>query len=212
MTARLGDLKTAIASEAEIEKQAAEHTARAADLHYSSECDDADAARIESEGAAADAMLAGKTAPARRDARAADLRQSAKTKLAAAEKARARAAEVAEGLPAARDAVTSATLGYMREARDDARADLLTALSGAVEPLARMIASDLVRQRLIGDRYQFDPRQHDPAGLWSGAVLVEKLVRAIPPRLRPDGFADAVKDRAGEIAADIIRNLREAQE
>ena len=167
MTAALEKLETALAAQAEIERQTAEHNDRAADLVYGAECDMAEAARIEDEAetAAAEALLAGKLAPARRDAKVADLQRSAKVKEAAAEKARANAAEVAAGLPAAREAVTTATLGFIRDSRDNGRADLLTVLSGAAEPLARMIASDLVRQHLVGDRYSFDPREHAGRGL-----------------------------------------------
>jgi hypothetical protein len=140
-----------------------------------------------------------------------DLHSSARVKRAAAEKARANAVEVAAGLPAAQAAVTSAALGHMRRARDEAHADLTTAINAAVEPLARMIAADLVRQRLVGDRYSFDPREHDPADLWSGAVLAEKLLKGIPPRLRPEGIAEAIRNRAEEIAGDTIRQLEEGR-
>lgn len=214
MTAAFDALTATLAASAEIERQAREHNAQAADLAYAAERDESEAARIESEaeGAAADALLAGKAAPANADSKWADLRHAAKVKCAAAEKARVKAAEVAAGLPAAQAAATSATLGFMRASRDEARTDLMTAINAAVEPLARMIAADLVRQRLVGDRYSFDPREHDPADLWSGAVLAEKLVKGIPPRLRPEGFAEAIRNRAEEIAGDTIRQLREVQE
>jgi len=211
MTAAFDALKAALAASAEIERQAHEHDAQAADLAYAAERDEAEAARIEneSEGAAADALLAGKTAPARADSNSEKLRQEAKIKSAAAEKARVKAAEVAAGYPAAQAVVTSAALGFMRGARDEARADLAAALITAVEPLARMIAADRVRQHLVGDRYSFDPREHDPGDLWSGAVLADKLIKGIPPRLRPEDFAEAIRDRAEEIAADILRKLTE---
>lgn len=213
MNAAFDALKAALAASVEIEEQAAEHTERAANLAYAAERDEAEAARIESEaeGAAADALLAGKPASVKADAKAADLRRLAKTKRAAAEKARANAVEVAAGLPAAQAAATSATLGLMRATRDKARADLAAALNAAAEPLARMIAADLVRQRLVGDRYSFDPREHDPADLWSGAVLAENLVKGIPPRLRPEGFAESIRNRAEEIAGDTIRQLEEGR-
>lgn len=213
MTAAFNILKTTLAAQVEIERQAREHDAQAANLAYAAERDEAEAARIEkeSEGAAADALLAGKAAPANADLKSADLRQAAKVKRAAAEKARALAVEVAAGIPAAQAAVTSATLGFMRGARDEARADLTTAINAAVEPLARMIAADLVRQRLVGDRYSFDPREHDPADLWSGGVLAEKLLKGIPQRLRPENFAEAIRNRAEEIAGDTIRLLEEGQ-
>lgn len=213
MTAAFDMLKAALAASAEIERLAAEHNAQAANLDYSAERDEAEAARIEgeAEGAAADALLAGNAALANADTKAADLRRLAKTKRAAAEKARVKTAEVAAGLQAAQANVTGAALGFMRGARDEARDDLAAAINAAVEPLARMIAADRVRNRLIGDRYSFDPREHDPADLWSGAVLAEKLVKGIPPRLRPENFAEAIRDRAKEIAAEILRKLEEAQ-
>ena len=213
MKAAFDSLTAALAASAEIERQAREHDAQAANFAYAAERDEAEAARIEkeSEGAAADALLAGKTASVKADAKAADLHRLAKTKRAAAEKARANAVEVAAGLPAAQAAVTSAALGFMRGARDEARADLAAALITAVEPLARMIAADRVRLHLVGDRYSFDPREHDPGDLWSGAVLAEKLIKGIPPRLRPENFAEAIRERAEEIAADIFRQLREGQ-
>lgn len=214
MTAALHTLQTALAAQAEIETRAAEHRAQAADRAYDAERDEAEAARIEqeSEGAAADALLAGKAAPANADSKSADLRKAARIKRAAAEKAGVKAAEVATGLPDAGAAVTSATLYWTRDFRDGGRADLLKALSDAIEPLAKMTAADFVRQRLVGDRYSFDPREHDPADLWSGAVLAEKLVKGIPPRLRPEGFAEMIRERAEEFAAEIIRNLKEVQE
>ena len=211
MAAALKKLKAALAASAEIERQAVEHDAQAVDLEYAAVRDEAEAARIEQEAdsAAVDALLAGKVASTNDDRKAANLRRSAKAKSAAAEKARALAAEVATGFPAARASVTSATLGFMRAARDEARADLLAAFSGVVEPLAHMIASDLVRQRLIGDRYSFDPREHNPAELWSGAILADSLVKGVPPRLKPDDFAETIKSRAEEIEAEIIKDLWE---
>ena len=213
MTAAFENLKVALAASAAIQRQAGEYDAQAADLEYSAERDKAEAARIEQEAecAAADALLFGNAAPANGDRKAADLRRAAKTKRAAAEKARALATEVAAGHPAAQVAVTSATLGFSREFRDEARAELLIAFSGVVEPLAMIIAADLVRLHIIGERYSFDPREHDPSELWSGAVLVEKFVKGIPPRLRPKNFAETIRERAEEFAADIIRNVKEGQ-
>jgi len=213
MTAALDTLRIALSTSAKIHSRAAEHDARSADLEYAAECDEAEAARQEAvaEGAAADALLAGKDAPANGDGKAANLRAYTKIKRAAAEKARALAVEVAAGLPAAQAAVTSAALSFMRASRDEARADLMTAFSGVIEPLARMHAADLVRQALVGDRYSFDPREHDPAELWSGGVLTEKFVKGIPPRLRPEGFSEAIRNRAEELAAEIINGLKEGQ-
>lgn len=214
MTAAFERLKAAIAKEAEIERQAEEHKAQAADLEYGAECDEAKAAQFEadSEKIAAEAALAGKAILGRDDAKVANLRRKTKAKRAAAEKARNLAGEVAADLPAARDSVISASLSFMRTSRDSARTDLLNVLSSAGEALAQMIASEFVRESLIGGKYCFDPEEHDPAELWSGATLAENLIKGMPPRLRPDDFLQNTRNRAEEIAADQLRKLRGTRE
>lgn len=109
---------------------------------------------------------------------------------------------------AARAGVTGATLTFACEWRDAAQEATHAGLRGALaDPLAQLIAAELVKMALIGERYGFDAQAHPPASLWSGAFAARALLAALPARLTPPGFAAEVEEAAAALARETLARI-----
>lgn len=193
-----GKLADAQEAERANASEAAEHDAKA-----EAKRDEAERARAAHRAKAGADVLAGRTPadtpdPGTKAERAALAYESAAEHLAAQQPRLEAATRDAQGR------VADAAVGAMRAMRDEARGEAQEALGALLGPLAGLLAAEMVRETLAPAPFAFDPVRHPPAELWSGAHAARALIGAVPPRLLPDGFSDAVEREASRRAHEAI--------
>lgn len=94
------------------------------------------------------------------------------------------------------------------EALTTAALPLVTnALNTLTEPLARLAAVSVVRERLMGARFRYDAARHpEPIG---AKQIVASLIQGLPSSLKPAQLTvEAVMTRADAIAADVLAQVQ----
>lgn len=214
----MGDLHKALADRSCVALKIAERRDKATELQAAANAADREAAALER--AALDreaaALLNGEAIEAAETEAAGRLLAKTRHRAGAARHAAdivlAEIPALQEKLGKADTAVSDAALTDFRVERDAAVTDAIEAIASLRPTLARLIAAERVRRRLIGDRFTFDARHHDPRQLWSGEHVAAKFLDSIPSRLLPDGFPAAVTATAERIAAEMLAALKGGDE
>jgi hypothetical protein len=213
MSAR-NKLRAAIAKRDRLTDEMEAASAKRADLLASAEAAKAEAVGLERDSIdrEATALLSGEDGPkkaADEERRIDELRKQARTARRAAELATIGIEQLHAQVSAADVAISDVVLADFRANRDGARVAALEIVASLVPHLARLVAADHVRRTFIGDRYRFEATDHPPAELWSGEIVARAFAKALPDRLRPEGFAETIDAVAKSIAAETLELLKE---
>ena len=108
---------------------------------------------------------------------------------------------------AERELNTSRAL-IIADARDQYAQRFRAALESILEPATALLAIDQLQVELLGEN--FVVRSVEPGRFWRSGVAVQKLLTAIPGRLRPESIEfSSVKERAHERAKEFYREIQE---
>lgn len=212
MSAR-DSLRAAISKRDNIAAEIAAAHAKAADMLAAADTAEAEAAEIEhaSIDREAAALVSGIDRPGQagdEERRIDRLRKKGRAAKRAAELERASFGQLQARLAEAELAVADAALTAFRAERDEAHAAALEVIARVVPFMARLVAADHVRRALVGDRYRFNATQHPPIELWSGEIVARAFAKAVPDRLRPEGFAETIEAAAENMAAEALASLK----
>lgn len=212
MSAR-NTLRAAIAKRDRLTAEMEAASSKRADLLASAEAAEAEAVGIERDSIdrEAAALVSGVDRPEQagdEERRIDGLRKQARAARRAAELATVGIEQLHAQVSAADVAIADVVLADFRADRDGARAATLEIVASLVPHLARLVAADHVRRTFIGDRYRFNATDHPPAELWSGEIVARAFAKAVPDRLRPEGFAETIDAVAKSIAADTLESLK----
>jgi seryl-tRNA synthetase len=114
----------------------------------------------------------------------------------------AKASNLAQSLNRARAPLTElnakkvkVVLSKISQSRHQTMAELRGHLAEAAPLAAALITSDIVQSRLIGEQFDYDPKQHPE--IVSGRTIVSKFLEAIPSPLRPASlYSGQIEDLA----------------
>jgi seryl-tRNA synthetase len=135
-----------------------------------------------------------------------DISQSQRLKMPALRKRKldldAKASELAQSLNRARAPLTKLNakkvkivLSKISQSQNQTMGELRELLAEAAPLAAALITSDIVQSRLIGEQFDYDPKQHPE--LVSGRAIVSKFLEAIPSPLRPTSlYSGEIEDLA----------------
>jgi hypothetical protein len=118
-----------------------------------------------------------------------------------------RIAELQARLSDQRTAVSEPVFGLVASIQQPAANDLTATLGALAEPLAALVAADMVRESLIMGSVLLPAGKRPP---FAARPLLEKFLAAIPDRFRPSNLnQELIAARAQEIAGDVKRNIME---
>lgn len=112
---------------------------------------------------------------------------------------RGRVRNAQEGVTAAQEAYTTAVLPLICAERSNALADVRAKLAELAPLLARLIAPDLVQERLVGQHFTFLGTRPD---VFSGTIVAHRFIQHLSDRLRPPELAAPLITGAAHRAAD----------
>lgn len=123
-------------------------------------------------------------------------------------------------IPAAREAIRAAEKALTGHAaarayavldltcidQDAELASAQKAVAGLKGALARLVAPNIVRERLLGERFARDPARHN---IFGAPQLVAAFLEALPPRLRSEKFTlEAILRDAAQVADAAMAELQ----
>jgi hypothetical protein len=112
---------------------------------------------------------------------------------------RGRVRNAQDGVTAAQEAYTTAVLPLICAERSSALEEVRTKLSELAPLLARLMAPDLVQERLVGEHFTFLGSLPD---VFSGTIVAHRFIQHLSDRLRPTELSPGLVTRAAQRAAD----------
>ena len=113
---------------------------------------------------------------------------------------RGRVRNAQDGVTAAQEAYTTAVLPLICAERCSALEEVRLKLTELAPLLARLIAPDLVQQRLVGEHFTFVGSARPD--IFSGTIVANRFIQHLSDRLRPPELSPGVVTMAAQRAAD----------
>jgi hypothetical protein len=113
-------------------------------------------------------------------------------------------------LEEARAPFIAASLRVVVGVQESAVADARLALERLARPIAEILAADMIQRQTAGDRFSVGEGLPIP---FSGLRVVEKLLAAVPDRLRPPSLeAELLRENATQLAEQILTKIKSSEQ